>query len=222
MSCPYPSAWRMARLLSFLQEVTATPTHAPWLSDAFDIPFTTPRRDSIPCGDDGPVVGPAHLWLRFLPVREVLKLSALNMAWRDSMTLILTERAELLDIWEALSPEPSLTPSMVWESDTPATAEEPAESEHELDPTEAFADRLSRLDAVSLLGPGFDFADPWNGPLFHARPFALAGVRDTSAPAWLAGRCANSCSGDESDDFSDFDAEDAQLSLSAAAAACHP
>ena len=47
-----------------------------------------------------PYISSVHLWLRFLPVRDVLRLSQLNMSWRDGMPLILSVRDDLLYLWE--------------------------------------------------------------------------------------------------------------------------
>ena len=68
-----------------------------WPSGVPDIPFTAPRRSALPVGT--PILGPALLWVRFLPIRDVLRLSALNMTCRDALPLILSERDHLHTAW---------------------------------------------------------------------------------------------------------------------------
>ena len=152
-----------------------------WDDGALNIPFTTPARTVVTGGE--PYISSVHLWLRFLPVRDVLRLSQLNMSWRDGMPLILSVRDDLLYLWEransplvatwsssqVLSQLHKIVDEILDElsgytfENTSIASDVCSDGCSSEDGDEAHWRRLSELDAATLFGPGYDFDDLTHG-----------------------------------------------------------
>ena len=152
-----------------------------WDDGALNIPFTTPARTVVTGGE--PYISSVHLWLRFLPVRDVLRLSQLNMSWRDGMPLILSVRDDLLYLWEransplvatwsssqVLSQLHKIVDEILDElsgdtfENTSIASDVCSDGCSSEDGDEAHWRRLYELDAATLFGPGYDFDDLTHG-----------------------------------------------------------
>ena len=66
-----------------------------WTYDpGHDVPWSTRAR----CEGEA-VVGAAHLWVGHLPARDVVRLSMLNMRWRQAMPSLIRHRNEMVGLW---------------------------------------------------------------------------------------------------------------------------